>query len=94
MHVVRRGMVGLPPGDWKPYRLVEIRTDDASLPAEYRSHWDLAVESLPSAQFRKTLPDDRPPEADRMIIIWDKTADMTSYDWQHADDLTVRSAEP
>lgn len=48
-HMVRRGNIYADNGD-QPYGLVEIRSNDPSLPAPYRDRWILAVEIWPNKE--------------------------------------------
>jgi hypothetical protein len=93
MHVVRQGTVGLPPHGSTPYRLVEIRSNDPSLPTGDRGKWVLAVDSLPSAKFRKTSPGGEQTEFHRSVVAWDDLGGLSDV-WMHARDLKVRPAEP
>jgi len=94
MHLVGTGQVGLGANGWTPYRLVEVRTGDPSLPAECRGKWLLAVESVPPVQFRKTAPDGRQTEVEYSIVVWSNGPQMGPDEWRKASDLAVRSAEP
>jgi hypothetical protein len=94
MHLVRQGSVMLGANGWTPYRLVEIRTGDPSLPAECRGKWLLAVESVPPVQFRMAAPDGRQTVVEQSIVEWDGGPHIGSNEWRDATDLAVRSAEP
>ncbi|HET6247856.1 MAG TPA: hypothetical protein VFE47_09170 [Tepidisphaeraceae bacterium] len=91
--VIREGQIPLPQQS-TPYRLVEIRSDRADLPAEYRGKWVLAVESVCPAKFREDPLKISPANLDRAIVEWDKTAHIQSADWRDTPGLAVRPAEP